>query len=483
MEKTNNKVLGFLPLLAVVVGSVVGAGIFNSPADLGSKANPGAILISWLITGLGIFALVKIFQYLGNKRPELEGGIYSYAREAAGEFVGFNSAWGYWWSVLFGNLAYFFAIPKILSTYFPILAENKWAALILSSILLWSYFVLIISGIKTAGIANVLITILKLSPLVFVVFVTIFMFKPELVGNPFAQVIAGNPENSFSITEQIFNCFNVMLWTFLGIEGAVVMSNKAKNSKDVGKVTLIGFGITLTIYILVSTLSLGVAPAQEIVGASSPLGKVLGFAIGPLGEHFLNFGFLFSVMGALLSWMLLAAETPFICAFRDGSFPKVFAKENKNATPYVSLFVSAIITQTVLLLFYSFSTGANMGAEGNSPLLQNLYYAAISLAVICALVPYCLSCVLAIIESRKEKKIAPLVYALISILFFCAVFIAMWKYAVAAVIIYTLGACVRVLVHIQRKEEVPLQEIIVYSVLFLLSVGACFIIGTGQISF
>jgi len=187
-------------------------------------------------------------------------------------------------------------------------------------------------------------------------------------------------------------------------------------------------------------------------------------------------------MGALLSWMLLAAETPFICAFRDGSFPKIFAKENKNATPYVSLLVSALITQTVLLLFYSFSTGANMGAEGNSPLLQNLYYAAISLAVICALVPYCLSCVLAIIESTKEKKIAPLVFAIISIIFFCAVFYAMKVYAVAAVIIYTLGAIVRVFVHIQRKEKIPLQEIIVYGILLILSIWACIAIGTGRVS-
>src|SRR4030042_4963235 len=172
----NLKVLGIFPLLAVVIGSMVGSGIFNSPADLGNRANPGWIVIAWGITGFGFFALVRVFQYLADKRPDLSGGIYTYAREAGGEFAGFNSAYGYWWSILFANLAYFFAIPKILSEYLPVLASNKWTAFLLASVLLWSYHLLIMAGIKTAGITNGIITLIKLLPLVFVVFVALFYF-------------------------------------------------------------------------------------------------------------------------------------------------------------------------------------------------------------------------------------------------------------------------------------------------------------------
>ncbi|HOX91406.1 MAG TPA: amino acid permease, partial [Spirochaetales bacterium] len=191
--KVQNKVLGFFPLLAMVVGSVVGAGIFTSPAQLGRGANSGFIFIGWLITGLGIFSLTRVFQYLNGKRPELEGGIYSYAREAAGEFVGFNSAYGYWWSVLFGNLSYFFAIPGILALYIPVIGQNNWVALAVSSALLWGYFSLIMSGIKTAGITNVVITLLKLLPLLFVAIVAILLFKRDIFGEPFALALASDP--------------------------------------------------------------------------------------------------------------------------------------------------------------------------------------------------------------------------------------------------------------------------------------------------
>ncbi|MCU0287559.1 MAG: amino acid permease [Acidobacteria bacterium] len=482
MEKTNIKVLGFLPLLALVVGSIVGAGIFNSPADLGSKANPGWVIVAWLITAVGIFSLVKIFQYLSGKRPELEGGIYTYAHEVAGEFVGFNSAYGYWWSTLFTNLAYLFAIPKILSFYIPALASNKWLAFILASTLLWIYYFLILSGIKTAGIANTIITLLKLTPLIFVIGVTIFMFKPSLIGDPFAVTLGGTGEIA-GFWQQINGSFGILVFAFLGIESAVVISSKARNPKDVGPVTLLGFIITLTIYVLVSTLTMGVAPAKEIVNASSPLGAVLGYAVGDFGRHLLNFGFLFSVMGALLSWLLLTAETPYIPAVKGRAFPKVFAKTNQKATPVFSLTITNIITQAILIILYIFSTTPDIGAQGNAPLLQNLYFAAINLSVICALVPYVMSSILGIVQARREKNIAPVIYAILSIAFFLWVFVAMAKYTAAAVIIYMTGLIFRFFVHRERSEKFPLTEVIFYVVLMLGSIIVAYFIGRGAIRF
>lgn len=482
MEKTNIKVLSLLPLLAIVVGSIVGAGIFNSPADLGSKANPGWIIAAWAITGLGIFAMVKVFQYLAGKRPDLEGGIYTYAYEIAGEFVGFNSAYGYWWSCLLTNLAYLFAVPKILSYYFPILAENKWAAFILASALLWAYYLLIMAGIKTAGITNGIITLLKVTPLIFVIGVTIFMFKPALMGDPFSTTL-NTTGAAAGPWEQIGGSFGVMVFAFLGIESAVVISGKAKNARDVGRVTMLGFIITLTIYVLVSTLTMGAAPAREIVNASSPLGAVLGYAVGDFGRHFLNFGFLFSVMGAFLSWLLLTAETPYVSVVKGGSFPKAFAKINRRATPVFSLTVTNIITQVVLILLYTFSTSADISAKGNAPLLQNLYFAAISLTVVCVLVPYLLSSVLGIKLALREKTGAPVVYAVLAIVFFLWVLAAMIKYAAAAVVIYTTGVIFRFFVHRQRKEKFPRGEIVFYAVMLVVSLVVAYFISKGQIQF
>ncbi len=482
MEKTNLKVLGFLPLLAVVVGSIVGSGIFNSPADLGSQANPGWIIVAWAITGIGIFSIVRIFQYLAGKRPELEGGIYSYANEVAGEFVGFNSAYGYWWSSFLTNLAYLFAIPKILSNYFPILAENKWTAFFLASALLWAYYILIRIGIKTAGFTNVVITALKIAPLIFVIVVTVFLFKPELIGAPFSTTLKSTGATA-DFWKQINGSFGVMVFAFLGIESAVVISGKAKNAKDVGPVTVVAFILTLVIYVLVSTFTMGAAPVNEIVKASSPLGAVLGYAIGDFGRHFLNFGFLLSVMGALLSWLIITAETPYISAVRGGSFPRPFTRTNQHATPVFSLTVTNMITQVVLLLLYIFSASADIGAAGNAPLLQNLYFAAISLTVACILLPYTLSAVLGIKQARMENKTAPVIYAVISIAFFLWVFVAMIKYTIAAVVIYTTGVIFRFFVHRERREKFPRSEIIFYSIMLVGSLIVAYFVGKGQIQF
>ncbi|MCK4837022.1 MAG: amino acid permease [Candidatus Aminicenantes bacterium] len=482
MGKTDIKVLGFLPLLALVMGSIIGAGIFNSPADLGSQANPGWIFVAWVITGTGIFAMVKIFQYLSTQRPELVGGIYTYAHEVAGEFVGFNSAYGYWWSSLLTNLAYLFAIPKILANYIPLLKENKWIAFMLASILLWGCYILIRAGIRTAGMTNMVITVLKVMPLIFVIGVTIFMFKPSLMGDPFSMTLAASGDK-VAFWKQIHGSFGVMVFAFLGIESAVVISGKAKNFRDVGRVTFLGFIIVLVIYVLVSTLTMGVAPASEIVRASSPLGAVLGYAIGDFGRHFLNFGFLFSVMGALLSWLMLTAEIPYISAIKGGSFPRVFTKINRRATPVFSLTLSNLITQVLLFLLYVFSETGDISASGNAPLLQNLYFAAISLTVACILLPYLFSSILGIKQAIQGKDTVIVIYAVISISFLLWVFISMIKYVAAAVVIYSTGVIFRFFVYKERRETFPLKEAIFYMLILIISVIVAYFVVKGKIQF
>ena len=482
MSKTEIKVLGFFPLLALVIGSIIGAGIFNSPADLGSQANPGWILVAWFITGMGIFAMVKIFQYLSMNRPELEGGIYSYAHEVAGEFVGFNSAYGYWWSSLLTNLAYLFAIPKILSHYIPVLHENKWSAFILASMVLWGVYILIRSGIKIAGMTNVVITLIKIMPLIFVIGVTIFMFKPSLIGNAFSTTLKASGAHVDS-WRQINGSFGVMVFAFLGIESAVVISGKARKFRDVGRVTLLGFVIVLVIYVLVSTLTMGVAPVSEIVQASSPLGSLLGSAVGDFGRHFLNFGFLFSVMGAMLSWIMLTAEIPYISAIRGGSFPGIFTRMNRHATPVFSLTLTITITQVLLFLFYIFSENWDITAQGNASLLQSLYFAAISLTVACILLPYLLSSFLGIKEALRTKKKSVVAYALITILFLIWVFFAMIKYVTAAVVIYSTGILARFLVYKERKEGFPAKEKLFYLILVIMGAMIVYFVVAGRIQF
>jgi arginine:ornithine antiporter/lysine permease len=482
MARTNTRVLGFLPLLAVVVGSIVGAGIFNAPADLGRVANPGWIAVAWAITGIGMFSLAKIFQYLALRRPELEGGIYSYAREVAGEFTGFNSAYGYWWSALFTNLAFFFAIVKVLGLYLPSLARDKWAAFALATVLLWGYALLIRAGIRTAGAANLVITLLKLLPLVFVALLSAFLFQPALVGDPFSEILRGTGEAA-GFWQQLGGSFGVMVFAFMGIEGGVTISGKARRARDVGRVGLIGFLITLILYVSVSTLTLGVAPASEIVNAPSPLGAVLGSAMGGFGRHLLNIGFLFSVLGALLAWLLLTAEVPYSAAVRDGAFPRAFARTNAGATPVFSLGVTAAVTQLLLVLLFLFARSPDIAAGGNAPLLQNLYFGAISISVICGLVPYALSALLGALQARRDGIAAPLVYAALSSVLFAWMFAAMAKYTAAAVVVYASGLGLRLRVHRERRQSMPKGEAAFYAVMLVAGAAVLYFVATGRIRF
>jgi len=482
MAKTDTRVLGFLPLLAVVVGSIVGAGIFNAPADLGRVANPGWIAVAWAITGLGMFSLAKIFQYLAARRPELEGGIYSYAREVAGEFTGFNSAYGYWWSALFTNLAFFFAIAKILGLYLPLVARNKWAAFALASLLLWGYAALIRAGIRTAGAANLAITLLKLLPLVFVALLSAFLFQPALLGDPFSATLKGTGATA-GFWQQLGGSLGVMVFAFMGIEGGVTISSKARNTRDVGRVGLIGFLVTLVLYVAVSTLTMGAAPAREIVNAPSPLGAVLGSAMGGFGRHFLNIGFLFSVLGALLAWLLMTAEVPYSAAVRDGAFPRSFARTNARATPVFSLAVTTAISQLLLALLFLFTRSVDIAARGNAPLLQNLYFGAISISVICGLVPYVLSALLGARQARRDGKTAPVVFAALSIALFAWMFASMARYTAAAVVVYASGFALRLRVHRERGRRMPAGEASFYAVMLAAAAAILYCIATGRIRF
>ncbi|KLO24116.1 basic amino acid/polyamine antiporter [Marinitoga sp. 1155] len=465
-----NKVLGLFALTMIVIGSMIGAGIFNSPADLGSVANPGAILIGWLITGFGVFSLAMVFQFLSYKKPELEGGIYSYAKEQFGEFVGFNSAWGYWWSALLGNIAFFAVIMKILSGYFPILEENKLIALIFSSIILWVYHFLIVSGIRTAGVTNAILTILKLIPLFLVAILSIFAFNPDLVKDIFFSTKLAATGETSSIFSQINNSFGTMLWAFIGIEGAVVLSNKAKSQKDVGKATVIGFLITLVIYISVSVFTMGVVPPAELVNSTSPLGTVLSKIMGKTGQYILDFGFLFSVFGALLSWLLLTAEIPYIASVKDNVFPKRFAEQNEHATPVFSLTITNIITQIFLLSLLSDT-------------LQNVYNTIFYIATTTILLPYLFSAIFGVKVASEEQSGLYKFFGWIAVIYTAWVIYAVgWIYIITALVIYSFGIFAYPIAKREKGESLTGTQKIIYSIMWIISIVVIILVVTGKLT-
>ena len=355
-ESGNGK-LGLLSLTALVVGSMLGGGVSSLPQNMAKGASPAAVMIGWLITGVGMLALAFVYQSLSMRKPKLDAGPYAYARAGFGDFVGFNSAWGYWLSAWIGNVSYVVLIFGALSYFFPAFGAegNTWQGIVGASILLWLIHTLILMGIKQAAIINVVTTIAKLAPIFIFIVAVLLAFKLPTFNFDFWG--SGTPALG-SIIAQVKSTMLVTLWVFIGIEGASVVSARAERREDIGTATIIGFVVALIIYMLVSLLSFGVMTQPELgaLPAAASMANVLEKAVGPWGSVLVRIGIVISVTGAFLSWTLFAAEIPYRAA-REGMMPAVFAIENKNGSPSGSLWITNIAVQIFLIItFYANST-------------------------------------------------------------------------------------------------------------------------------
>jgi arginine:ornithine antiporter / lysine permease len=353
-SKEQSTKLSLLPLVALVIGSMVGGGVFNLPSDMSRHAAPGAIVIGWVITGLGMLMLAFVYQRLAMRKPDLNAGPYAYAKAGFGEFIGFNSAWGYWLSAFLGNVAYAVAIFSALSYFFPFFGGgNNLPSIIGASICLWLIHTLVLNGIKQAAFVNIITTAAKLVPIFLFILLALVAFNWDKFHFDFwghgGEAGAGGLG---SVIAQVKSTMLVTLWVFIGIEGASVYSARAADRRDVGRATMLGFVGCLGLYVLVSLLARGILSQPELAGLKVPsLAGVFEPIVGSWGAALINLGLIVSVGGAFLSWTLLCAEIPYICG-KDGTFPKWFAGENSKGSPVNSLWVTNISIQSFLVLSY-----------------------------------------------------------------------------------------------------------------------------------
>lgn len=334
--------------MMVVTASICG-GIFSLAGDMAAGgANTAAVLVSWAICFIGVFALMMCFNGLSQARPDLTGGIYAYAAAGFGDFVGFNSAWGYWISACLSNVSFALLLFSALGYFFhPFEGGNNLISCICASVFLWVLVSLVARGVKEAAGINVIVTIAKLVPLAMFVLSIVLLgkFDPAI----FMENFWGEPDGP-DFGTQVVSTMIALVWVFTGIEASVVVSGHAKYAKDVGRAAAIGFVGVFVLYLLISVLSLGIMPRAEMAELATPsMAGILEHAIGPVGAAIVNLGVVLSLMGAMLGYVIISAETPFEAA-RQGVFPKAFAKVNKNGAPIVTTLVSAGITQVFLIV-------------------------------------------------------------------------------------------------------------------------------------
>jgi arginine:ornithine antiporter/lysine permease len=461
-------------LTALVIGSMIGSGVFSLPQNMAAGAGPLAVMIGWAITAMGMLALVFVYQSLALRKPELDAGPYAYAKAGFGPFVGFNSAWGYWLSAWIGNVSYAVVVFSALSYFFPSFGEgNTWPAIIGASIMLWIVHALIMAGIREAAIINFVVTIAKIAPIVLFIGVAVVAFKIDVFSADFTGL--GNASLG-SITAQVKSTMLVTLWVFIGIEGASVFSARAERRKDIAVATITGFLTCLALYALVSLLSLGVLNQPELAALKNPsMAGVLEALVGPWGAILINIALVVSVVGAFLSWTLLAAEIP-LAAAKDGTMPSFFARESNRGVPSMSLLITNLLVQAFLLV---------------TLFAQSTYQALFSIASAAILVPYIFSGAYAAKlamtgEAYKpgESRIGPMVAGLVATVYgLWLVYAAGPAYLFMCAVLYAPGLIFYAAARRQNGQRVfsPLEAFLAIA---LVAVGllAAYEMWTGAVS-
>ncbi|MCD7135102.1 amino acid permease [Limosilactobacillus rudii] len=462
------KKLNLFLLITLIVGTIIGGGIFNSPTDLILKANPLASLIAWLIGGLGILMLVLVFYKLSIIKPEMNGGIYTYAKEGFGNYVGFNSFWGYWMGAVFGNIAFISLFFKTLNSMLGTHQLSPLWCFIGGSIILWGYTVIVWFGVHEASILNAAITILKILPLLLVVIVGIFAFQPHVFSVPDWSTVLAVNHHQASLSEQISSAMSTIVWCFVGIEAAVSMSRRAKQAKDVGKATVISFVIVLILYISISILPMGILPAKELSQASVPLAATLNHtALGAVGSLIIKGGLLISLLGALLSWFMIGPEIAYVTSY-DKDMPRAFKLVNKHNVPGFALIVYTLIMQICLLVLLL-------------PQLQTAYTVAYTLAATMTLVAYLLSALYGLKLAFNERLGLgfKIVASLASVYAVYMLIASGLEYVFASAIIFALG----IPLFVRAPSKMTKKEKWLAVIIALAGFVALLLIIDGKISF
>ncbi|MEW2448262.1 basic amino acid/polyamine antiporter [Streptomyces parvulus] len=432
--------LPLLTLTAMVVGSMVGAGVFSLPGRFAEETGVAGALIAWGVAGTGMLMLAFVFQSLAVRRPDLDAGVYAYAKAGFGEYLGFFAAFGYWASTCVGNVTYWVLIMSTAGSVWPALGDGDTAlAVVLSSLGLWTFFWIIRRGVKEATAINRVVTVAKLVPIVLFVILALVYFEPRVFADNF-----GGADYAGSLFTQVRGTMLATVFVFLGVEGASVYSRHARRRSDVGRATVLGFLSVFAVFASVTIVSYGILPMDEIAALRQPsMAGVLESAVGTWGRVFISAGLVVSVLGAYLAWTLMAAEVLFVAA-KDDDMPRFLRRANAVDVPVPALLMTSLLTQVVLVAT-SFSDDA--------------FNFALNLTSALSLIPYLLAAAFAVRIGSRDDPLTEggrtsrreLVCALVATLYTAfLLYAAGLKFLLVSFILYTPATALFVMA---RREQ------------------------------
>jgi arginine:ornithine antiporter/lysine permease len=369
-------------LTALVVGSMIGGGIFSLPQGFAQQGGVVGALVAWSVAGAGMLMLALVFQSLSRRRPDLDTGIYAYAQAGFGPYVGFLSALGYWASACLGNVTFLLLSQSTIGDFVPAFGDgDTLVAALCASLILWAFHALLLHGVREVAAINTIVTIAKILPII----LFLVLAAAALDGGIMSANLWGVPDISPGLLfEQVRGTMLLTVFVFIGIEGASVYSRYARRREDVGRATVLGFLSVLALFVLVTVLSFGILDRTSLARLHNPsMAGVLEAVVGRWGAMFISAGVLISVLGAFLSWSLLAAEVLFYAA-RNGTMPAFLARENRRGSPAASLWLTSLTVQTFLIVALLGESALRLAVEMTSAMSLVPYFLVASYGVLLA---------------------------------------------------------------------------------------------------
>jgi arginine:ornithine antiporter/lysine permease len=428
----------------MVVGGMVGAGIFSLPQRFGAVTGPVGAIIAWLIAGTGMYLLARVFQFLAERKPDLDAGVFAYAKAGFGDYPGFLSAFGYWISSCIGNVFYWVMIKSTLGQFFPVFGDGNTAiAILAASAGIWLFHFMILRGTQQAAFINSVVTVAKVIPILVFIVILIFAFKFDL----FSYNLYGG-DLTASIFEQVRATMLITVFVFLGIEGASVYSRFAKERSDVGTATIMGFLIVTGMMVLVTLLPYAVLERADIAALGRPsMPGVLQAVVGTWGAVFISVGVMVSVLGAYLAWSLICAEVMFAGA-KNQVMPKVFATENRNKVPAAAVWATSIVVQLFVISTYFSNDAFNLMLD---------LTAAVSLIPLLLVAAYAFQLTQRreTYDTRPQERGRDYVISIIATAYTAfLVYAAGWELLILSTILYAFGTILYVWARREQGEKV-----------------------------
>jgi basic amino acid/polyamine antiporter, APA family len=340
--------LGLPSATALVVGSIIGTGVFTMPAVMAGAGTSS--ILTLVVISLGALLLAVMFGQLTKRVPHNEGGLYAYARHEFGDFAGYLTAWCYWITCWAGNAAIVSSWVLYVESLFGIENPSAWVNLGIALTGLWLPAAINLVGVRQMAIFQNITVVLKFLPLLFVGTVGWFFVTSGNFG-PFNA-------SGGSLYDAVNLAAGVALFSFIGVECASIAAGRVSNPRrNVGRASVIGTGASALLYVAVTAAVMGLVPHDQLVDDGAPFVAAFNamFDGGWLGK-LVALTAVISGLGALNGWTMVTAEMPYAAA-KDGLFPQAFAKTNRNHVPWFGVIASTVVASLLMAWSYSGETG------------------------------------------------------------------------------------------------------------------------------